>query len=287
MADCSFEVVIVTEPTSDKRKSNQYWDKYNVNVRVFENEARMGFPKSILKLADLAEGDFVLFSSDEDFIESDSVPWLLETIENNDEVTRIIGGADHDVDEGKYSSKEALMELFWSQYHLTGHLMRKEVIDTSYAAQYVPEKQNALGPYIHQVLATQAMIAGVTLCTERDFWRNGAEQIHEHEVSYSIPEARVRQCCERIERVIPDLINDPSMKKHLLNEQRKRAATLLLRTVRSPRRAPTVLRIIINEKSIVRSAAFWYSLPIIAGQYIIRQSKNALCYGSKHVCSSI
>jgi glycosyltransferase involved in cell wall biosynthesis len=284
VADYDFEIVIVTEPTSDERKNNQYWSEYDVKVRIFENETRLGFPKSILKLVNVAEGDFVLFSSDEDFLESDQIPWLLSTIENNNEVTRIIGSVNMDAEEGKYNSKEGLTEFFWSEYHLTGHLIKKEATDTSYAKQYASEQENALGAYIHQVLATQAMTAGVTLYTDRDFWRYGPEQISEHEVNYATPEARARQCSERVSRIIPDLIQDPSLERYLLKEEQKYAAKRLLLSVFSPRSGPTfrphsaltVFRIIINNRKISHSVVFWYSLPIKIGDYIIRKSKSKL-----------
>jgi hypothetical protein len=268
VSEHDFEVVVVSEPTSDG--SADRLKKRDSTVRYFENEERLGYPKSILKLVDKANGEFVLFSSDEDYVIPDKLPDVIGLIEGSEGVSRIFTGANREAAFETYEPEEALQRFWFKQRHLTGNLLRRDAVDTTYCDRYADESENPLGPYITQILATQAMTAGKTMYADVDFWGRGDRQITEHEVDYATYENRARQCAQRVSEVIPDLIEDPELATYLLNEERKRAGLILLRALKgSPRSAIAVLRVFGSTEGMLTSHQLWTALPVYVMEYVI------------------
>jgi glycosyltransferase involved in cell wall biosynthesis len=268
VSEYDFEIVIVSEPTSGEYVDTL--ERRESTVRYFENVNQLGYPGSILKLVDEANGDFVLFSSDEDYIIPEKIPEILQLIEENGDVSRIFTGANREAEFGIYEPEEALRRFWFKQRHLTGCLLQRNALDTTYCSRYADESENPLGPYITQILAAQAMKVGKTMYADLDCWGRGEKQITEHDVDYSSYENRARQCAQRVTEVLPDLIEEPELATYLLNEERKRAGLILLRALKdSPRSTVAVLRVFGDTGDLLSSRRFWMSLPVYVTEYLI------------------
>jgi hypothetical protein len=278
VSHCDFEIVVVSEPASED-DAEKSLTAHKSDVRYFENKKYLGYPRSLIKLFDIADGDYVLLSSDEDFILPDSVPWIIETVRENDDVTMIIGkpenkgGEDWDIEPGWYEPPESVKKFFFKKTHLTGNLIKVDPVELSYGRQFADESETPLGAYIHLVFSLQATLAGRTLYTDRCTWRYGPDQISEHEVDYASYQNKALRCSTRASRIIPDLIDDPELRSYLVDKERKTTARIFLKALQdSPSETPGVLGTFIATGAISRSSLFWSSLP----NYVIKYMKTTM-----------
>ncbi|MHA1491924.1 MAG: glycosyltransferase family 2 protein [Promethearchaeota archaeon] len=141
-------------------------------IKYFRNKKNLGMDGNMLRTIHKASGEFVFIMMDDDDIEMKSVPWLLEIIKKNKNLTRIYGTfADKRQNKKKiiitYGDKllkrgtESLIELLFYQSHGSGVILRKRALDFKKLIKY----NGCL--YIQAALEAQAMIAGDTLCTSK------------------------------------------------------------------------------------------------------------------------
>ena len=247
-------------------------------IKYYRNDENLGFDANVLKLVERATGDFLFLLSDEDYIELEAIPWILEAIKRNRNVTQILGTIGDKRPKHKkiyFAYKdgifkpgyESLTQVLFKCGHLSGIVLKKESSNLKQAKKYIGFC------YIHQILAAQAMIAGSTLCTSkiiccvgppgksRSFMTKGGSNVEGKPYFHAM--SRVYQLKQKI-KLIYDITDEKHTQKALLNRQRKQATLLLARTFhRSFNSFLKILPLILNIKEL-RSPKFW----IIAILYI-------------------
>jgi len=277
----SQEIEIVVSDNASTDGTQEAIKKINdPRVKYYRNDENIGYPANILKLAERATGDFLLYISDEDRVAVDEIPWILNIIKTNKNITHILGSI------GKMGSKkiskaykdeilkagyESLTKLFWDYSHGSGIIFKREVLDLNHAKKYLG---TALEPYMDLILETQAMVAGDTLCTSRILCYVGEIQLESRQPlfqgrPYWHPVNRVFQLKERI-KLICDLTNEKRTQKALLKKQMLHASNYPVYAFTCIFRPPyshfsdilRVLRLLLSIKEVRRNPYFWFNLPI-------------------------
>jgi glycosyltransferase involved in cell wall biosynthesis len=285
-----FEIVIVNEPDDEITKGD--FEDTECDVRYFENEEYIGFGGSIVKLAEKANGDFLFYSSDEDRPNPEMIPEIITIIKGSKNMTRITGTcnkqnydiynslensdvrmpskAERESDDGfvYYQGQEAMEVFFWAKRHLTSHIFKREHLDTEYAKKFAP---TVMSPNITQILAAQATQAGTTIWLPSEMWskvhKPGEIQINEHDYSYKSKRNNMMKIKQRVEHIIPDIVDDRDTIEALVDQECERAAAHFLSTMKdSPAELPAVFYILTSTE-IIRSTVFWHSIPKMIYKY--------------------
>jgi len=241
-------------------------------IKYYVIEERIGFGASLLHLVKMAKGNFIVFSSDEDYINPDIIPWVIEIIKKNDKITQILGTIAHEnSNNNEYlqnfnkilkSGRESLEELLFEYTHLTSFLLKKQSLNLNKAKKFV--KSN-FSLYMNIVLQTQAMNAGDTLLTSKIIAFLGEVQAKpQHDMvegkGYWEPIARVHQLIDRI-KIVYYAAKDKKTQKVLLNKVRIKLSILLVTTFfKNPDVFLQILLHILKIKECVSSFNFWKSL---------------------------
>lgn len=139
-------------------------------IRYFRNPRNFGAELNFLKCFKHARGEFVFLLSDEDFVELKTIPWLIKTIKGAEGVSQILGAIPSREGTGYYFNfgtcriprgMIGVAMTYFAHTYLSGIIIRRDVIDISYAKQHV-------GSFLmHIFLMIQAVQKGDTLCTSR------------------------------------------------------------------------------------------------------------------------
>ena len=251
-------------------------------IKYYRNDENLGYPANILKLAERATGDFLLYISDEDRVAVEAIPWILNAIKTNKNITHIAGSIGWEGARRKkilkaYEDKilksgyDSLTKLFWDYSHGSGIILKREALDLKRAKKYLG---TALEPYMDIIIETQTMVAGDTLCTSKIVCYIGETQLESRqplfqERSYGHPVNRVFQLKEKI-KLIYDLTNEKRTQKALLKKQMRYAGNIPVYAFAGIFRPPYyhfsdvlhVLYLILSINKIRNSPYFWLNLLI-------------------------
>lgn len=135
----------------------------NVNITYLVSEENIGLEKNMVKLAEKANGEFILWAGDDDFLAEGYLNFVVESIANNKNIGYMISGlsslhADGSVTEGRISEFDykILDEGYISAYEyshlahqMSGLLMKRDGLIEAYL-----EIENFRNPYIFIYLTT-------------------------------------------------------------------------------------------------------------------------------------
>lgn len=140
------EIIIVNDGSTDKTQEIcEYYTKIDKRIRIL-NQKNSGVSVARNSGLDLASGDFITFVDGDDFIENDTIEFLLTNLEKYDVDVSTCGFQESHIDEngkihsfkkknngfGIISSEEALKESFVNgkiSLFVNGKLYKKEIFD--------------------------------------------------------------------------------------------------------------------------------------------------------------
>lgn len=251
-------------------------------IKYYQNDENLGYPVNILKLAERATGDFLLYISDEDHVAVEGIPWILNAIKTNKNITHIAGSIGWEGARRKkilkaYEDKilksgyDSLTKLFWDYSHGSGIILKREALDLKRAKKYLG---TALEPYMDIIIETQTMVAGDTLCTSKIVCYVGEIQLESRqplfqERSYGHPMNRVFQLKEKI-KLIYDLTDEKRTQKALLKKQMLYASNIPVYAFAGMFRPPFyhfsdvlhALYLLLSIREIRHAPYFWLNLLI-------------------------
>jgi glycosyltransferase involved in cell wall biosynthesis len=212
-------------------------------IRYFKNKKNLGFDENLLKTVEYANGEYVFFLSDEDFIDHNALSRLLTYLSKKNNVSQILGTViQHD--NRIYSSygdmylkkgSESLERILFNYTYMSGIVLKKNSLDLEKAKSYIS------CAYMFIVFQAQAMVKGDTLCSSRIFCAQGPvenESFNRKEILKSSDKgkpianpyhysSRIYQLKEKI-RLVYEISEDDRTKNILLNKLTIQAADSLV-----------------------------------------------------------
>ncbi len=85
------EIVISDDNPLSNRTQESVKEFTDPRVKYYRNKINLGFDSNMLKTIMRARGEYVFINMDEDDIELDTIPWILEKIKENKNLTHLIG----------------------------------------------------------------------------------------------------------------------------------------------------------------------------------------------------
>ncbi len=279
--------IVVSDNASSDNTEKLLMSITDPRVKYNRNKENFGFDINLLKCVEMARGKFLFFLADDDIIELKEIPWILETIKHNHDITQILGsigdkrsgqnGIYFKLDDMKLSlGEESLSKLCFIKSYLGGTILKRDILDINQAKKYIGFN------YIHQILMVNAMILGNTISTSKilcyipknpalithalmlDGYSKGKKYFH--------PLSRISQIEYRI-KIINDLLKKfPGTYKKLLNRERKYASNplielLLNNNINFFKFFPIYLRI----RELSNSLRFWINFVyILITQFIYK-----------------
>lgn len=293
ISDRPFEFVIVDEPNEIKTP----FSDYNLDIQYIQNEQQLGFAKSVIKAVKEANGKFVMLLSDEDFVSPNSIDHILKMISEYESATRIVGIANnsngrayidpleniHDNNPIMYKYPESVETFYFSQPHLSGPIFDKTVLDFDAVRKYL---NTPFQPYVHTILTLQSTLAGSVINTPTEICKLGATQIKEHDTDSEVPESRPLQQFIRVEKVIPDFIEDRSIQARLIQKEQEIAAFYTVRTLAyNPAHIYKYLKNLKNVEKVYNSTHYWLHIPRLLFRGIVQKTESYIL-PNKHLSSS-
>ncbi len=171
--------MIIGDDNPQNNKTKKVVQKYSEpRLHYIKNIKNLGMDGNLLKIIQKSAGKFVFLMMDDDDIETNTIPWLLDVIKNENNISKICGTIG-DKREGykddliRYDNiilqkgAESLKELLFRHSHCSGIVLKKSAIDIKSALKFCGSL------YIQYILDAQAMIKGDTLCTSKKFAQMG------------------------------------------------------------------------------------------------------------------
>ncbi len=185
------EIVIGDDnPNHDKiRKVVEKFNDHRINY--FKNKDNLGIDGNILRVVKKAKGEFIFLLMDEDDVEVNNIPWIINVIKKHKNISQICGRIG-DKRKGKnpiyfkHKKEDIILSrgfqslryiLFWYP-HGSGIILRKSVINLKKSMDY-----NGF-LYIQQALIAQALVAGDTILTSKVFAYIGEIEYKSHQPLY-------------------------------------------------------------------------------------------------------
>lgn len=253
-------------------------------LKYYRNNKNLGIGGNLLKIIERSNGNFIFIHWDDDYIELDTIPWILKTIKENNNINQILGtikrfgkvwwscnkkllcaeGKDEIIEPGP----DSLARLLFTYYHGGARIFRRESINLDYGKKYIG---TALAPFMHQILEVYPVLSGSTLCTYRTLYHVESKKSESvghifKGKAYWNPLNRLYMLRERI-RIIQDVTNRGSAQRVLLNRQREYAVSLIFdafyKSLSFYRSFDYFIKIIIGIlqiKVISRSPVFWFTV---------------------------
>lgn len=266
--------IIIGDDNPFSNKTRDIVNKFeDPRIVYFQNKNNLGMDGNMLKAINRASGEFVFIMMDDDDVEIESIPWILKTIKENNNLTRIYGSfGDKRQKENKIivtygdkllrSGAESLMELLFYQSHGSGVILKKKNLNLKEALKY----NGCL--YMQAFLEAQAMIKGDTICTSKIMTYMGeieykSDQPLIKNKSYWHPIRRLLLWKYRIQiiyEITKRLKNCRKIRKILLNREKPRILNFLNKTYYF-KDFITALSIILTMK-ISKWPGFWIYLII-------------------------
>lgn len=248
-------------------------------IKYYKNERNLGFDKNLLKCCERAKGIYSLFLSDEDILNLETLPWIIEYIKKSNNVTQILGSVG-DLRPGKRkiyynpgdqiykSGHNALVNILFKNGYLSGLILRNDAIDITHAKKYVGID------YMHQVLMAQAMLKGDTFCSSKVFCYIGKVQYKSHItklekspkvekiIYFNHPLIRTSLLILRFKLIIDISKNMHKTRRTLLNKERMIVSGYLLSVFfKTPYWFFKIFPHILNIKEYSTSIIFWKNFP--------------------------
>lgn len=269
------EVIIGDDNPLSTRTQNIVKEISNKRIRYVRNKRNLGLELNIVKLFKLARGKFVTYVADDDFIEVNSLSWLLEKISENNNITQFCFAVG-DKRPGKKTNfyefgegllkrgMESILKLFFFYGHTSGMLLRKDVLDLNKGIKYCNSYN--IGHYY----VALAILAGDTLCTKKIFVYKGPD-LSERPPLYKDkkwwhPLSRLLIIKFRI-KIVNEIFKGKT-KQFFLNKQKKDLYLTLYRSLKyetknffdSLNNLFQAIGIIINIREVSKSPIFWINL---------------------------
>jgi glycosyltransferase involved in cell wall biosynthesis len=270
----SKEIEIVVSDNASKDKTKELVGSIkDPRIKYYRNKKNLGFDANLLKLVDRANGDFLFFTGDDDDIEDDIFPWIVDIIKKNSNLSLIIGSSyDKRFKEKRYFKKfnneiykagfESLINIGFNILSLPGLVIKKASLNLISAKKFIG------CTYIQQVLMIQAMLRGETLCASKVFWslKSGGTNILLFKsycagLTYSHPLSRLSQLEDRID-IINDLLNHiPEVQNILLNQVKlkigERIALIITNNLEIFLTKLYIITKILLKMKVLKSSIFW------------------------------
>jgi hypothetical protein len=241
------EMVILSEPPSHHkiRQLSEIFPNFIYEV----NNKTTGYGYSILKLTELATSDYILFSSDEDILQLNSLKSILKIIDERNDLSSIVTNfsvcdrliwnfpnipeyrkiCESKTDEKVVINQPAALELFYgSQSHLTGIIIKRDRIDKSKVIDFC---NTDIDGYVSSILHSQVVTEGNVLYFNKKLFKSGRQAKSNHPIAYHKVKSRSQNILIRLNQVIPRLTNDPFIKQKLIKRDIEFAVSLLYSTI--------------------------------------------------------
>lgn len=284
--------VVVSDNHSTDNSEIEIGKIKDTRLKYFKNNENLGFDANILKLIEHACGTFLYFLSDEDSINPDSLDWILKKLSNNnlEGISQVLGSIG-DTRKGykdlywRYGDKylkrgdESISQILFQNSYMSGIVLRRASLDENHAKQYIGFS------YMMQVLQAQSMISGATICSSKTFSYIGDTQVNNIFMmkgdikgkTHFHPESKAFQILQRI-KLIKELNLGKKTLRRMLNEQKKRAALLIERTVRiESKHFSKTFSTLIKSKELTYSFMFWLYV-FLAFPLVFITNKNKHTY---------
>lgn len=248
-------------------------------IKYFRNKTNLGFDKNLLKCCERSNGTYYLFLSDEDILDLETLPWIIEFIKKSNNFTQILGSVG-DLRPGKRklyynpgdqiykSGHNALVKILFENGYISGIIIRNDAIDIAQAMNYVGIS------YMHHVLMAQAMLKGETFCTSKIICYIGKIQYESHVtkletsskgdriIPFNHPLSRTSLLIFRFKLIINITKNMHKTRRALLKKERKVISRYLLRVFfKTPYWFFKIFPHILNIKEYSTSISFWKNFP--------------------------
>ena len=226
------EVVIVDDNPLNKRTEEVIRRFKDPRIQYFRNKKNLGYDANVLKTINKAKGEFIFLLMDDDDIIPETIPFIIKTIKETDEITHIFGHLSDDrassgyhYSKTKYTEKifkrgqESLENLLFFYSHASGLVIRRDILDLQKALKYIGSL------YIQEALVAQALIKGDTIRLSKVFVHclsdaEGSDQILIKGKKHWHPTGKINVYKYRIKilyDIVKDLENGESVKKIILN----------------------------------------------------------------------
>ena len=287
--------IVVSDNASMDETEKEIRKIKDPRLKYYRNDKNLGIAGNVLKMVERANSEFIFIHWDDDFIELDAIPWILETLKKSKNLNQILGKIENGYGGIYWSCKilcgdcedkifkpcpESWEKLFFSYSHGGGRILRKKSIDLKYAEKFI---ESALSPYMHLILAIHPSLYGDTLCTSKTLYYKISERSKSvgHLIQgrpYWHPISTAERFSDRI-RIIYDVVDNIKVQRVLLKKQREFAAYKLLKSFsdswvysRSLKPFFLFLTRILNIKEISRSPEFYLD--------ILRKTINSILFKS-------
>ncbi|MBN1213827.1 MAG: glycosyltransferase family 2 protein [Candidatus Lokiarchaeota archaeon] len=244
-------------------------------IKYYKNLLNYGVDMNILKCIERAKGEFIYFITDEDIINLDLIPWIINLIKTKKELNMIIGTV---LDKRNGINKimypfgnhiykpgpQAILNLFFKEGYLAGIIIKRDSVDINLAKKYIG------CIYIHQVLMLQAMKKGYSMTSSKIFcYIPDRELISEiymfkdycKNKPYFSPLGTFSQLEDRYQIIDEILSEYPQIQLILRNREYKKWADVLARTIfMSPKsfivENHKIIKILNKNKNIIKTHIF-------------------------------
>lgn len=252
-------------------------------IKFFKNKNNLGMDANMIKTILKASGTYIFILMDDDEVEIESIPWILEKIKDSQNLTQLcgsIGDKRQNKNKPYFQYKfgnilikkglNALTKLLFYQAHGSGIVLKKSALNLNKARDYI----GCL--YMQQMLIAQAILAGDTLCTTKIFahigrieYKSGQPLIKGN--LFDKPLGRLNRIKYRIKLINDVSGKDRKIQKVLLKPQ-IRSIYILLKQLKSESIKSLIegLSLITQFKKISKSPRFWLNLII----YIYSKKDN-------------
>ncbi|MFX1570561.1 MAG: glycosyltransferase family 2 protein [Promethearchaeota archaeon] len=247
-------------------------------IKYYRNKKNFGVDTNIIKCVERANGEFLFFITDEDIIELKELPWIIEIIKENKNLSQIIGsvvdlgGGRNEIicnfgDRILKPGSDSILELFFKNGYLAGLILKRETLKPKEARKFIG------CIYVHQVFMLQAMKKGYSLCTPKILCympkKEAKSEIFMFKSycageRYHSPLGSLSQLEDRL-RIINNLLeNYPITQKILIDREMGKWAEILVRSIldnlRTLLKIIIIFKIIIKNRIILKSSTFWVNL---------------------------
>jgi len=250
-------------------------------IKYFRNNINLGYDSNVLITIKRATGKFIFILMDEDDIEMEVIPWILDKIRTEKNLAQLRGTIGDNRSNKKkpyYKLEEKILgrgsahlnEFLNLSIHTSGIILRKKALDLNKAKKYIGFL------YIQQVLVCQAIMNGNTICTSKTFaylgnkiYKSDQPLIRKRKYDHPIISLMIIQ--KRIQ-IIFDITKrtkiDKRIRKNFINRETPNIYFCLFdalfydsfKLVKSSKNFLEGIYIILTTKKISRSFKFWVNL---------------------------
>lgn len=145
-----YEVEFIVSNNGTVNETKEQYDEISAikdsRITYFSFDTNQGFSKNFTKVCELAKGQYILFISDEDYIDINVLPSILDMLSNYEETLAIMKTSTtvqikwEDVTASMGES--ALSTFMFTSNYMSGHIFNRELIQQYKAIDYLKLNQN-------------------------------------------------------------------------------------------------------------------------------------------------